>query len=197
MMRWQVAIIALMLAAPAFSRASDDMPVIYSRAVIKIVPADTGAPEAKPKAKTEDAEGDDSKPEENKPTSVLPHLQRVAKEFTVEVRPLRFLSQRDFISHQPFTDTGGMLILIDPPARMALKSASLLAKLDVLFVNSDGVITKIAPGISLAYLDEDIDSGKAIRAFIFLKSGMASASDIHPDDHVEGSFFRTHPVILQ
>ena len=115
----------------------------------------------------------------------------------MEVRPLSFLEQRDFIAHQPFTDKEGMMLLVDPPAPAQLKSSNLLGKMDVLFVLEDGKIDKIAPEISLPELEEPLTSDKPIRVFVFLKAGQAQASDIRPGDRVDNPLFKTHPIILQ
>ncbi len=168
---------------------ADDQPVIYSRAILKIIPKP--APPKVPPPKEE------KKEETSKPSEILPELPRVTKEFNVEVRPLTFLAQKDFIAHQPFTDTGGMLILIDPPEVASLTSANLLAHVDVLFIMEDGLITKIAPDLSLPGLTEPIGSEKPLHAFLFLKAGTAKASDIKPGDHVASSMFRAHPVVLE
>jgi len=166
-------------------------PVIYTRTILKFIPKHAHSKVETVKEVKEEKQGD------SKPTEILPSLPRVAKEFDVEVRPLGFLAQHDFLAHQPFTDKGGMLILIDPPQRIALTSTNLLAKVDVLFVTEDGLITQIAPDVLLPGLQEPIDTENPIHAFIFLKAGMAKASDIEPGDHVESTVFKTHPVLLE
>jgi len=176
----------ILLCAFTSAAYAADSPFIYSRAVLKIVPL-PAAPKS-PAPKKEDG---------NKPTEVLPQLARVAKEFTVDVRPPQFLAQQDYIALQPFTDQGGMLILFDPPQMASLKSANMLAKADVLFLLDDGVIDKIAPELSLKNLPEPVQSDKPVRAFLFLKAGMTKTSDIHPGDHVENSLFRTHAVVIE
>lgn len=161
----------------------------YSTTVIKIVPAQETVSTAK--------KNDDKKSVDVGASDLLPDLHRVEKEFTVEVRPLGFLAQKDFIAHQPFTDREGMMMVIDPPTQEQLKSSNLIGKIDVLFVLEDGLIEKIVPDIDLTTLAEPLAADKPIHAFIFLKAGMAAASDIKPGDHVRGVIFKTHPVVLQ
>ncbi len=181
---------------------ADDTPVIYSKTVIKIIPS---RPRVSAEA-TEQAEKNDNKKSASnvikdagntKSSDLFPDLKRVSKEFTVEVRPLSFLEQKDFISHQPFTDKEGMMMLIEPAQVAQLKSANLIGKIDVLFVSPDGIVEKIAPDLVLPDLLEPIDSEKPVRAFIFLKAGQAKDSDIEPGDYIENQLFKSHPVILQ
>jgi len=182
----------LLLALPAFA----DAPLTYSKTVVKIIPAS----EKQVFMEKEEAfgkESDTKKAGDSNTHDLMPVLHRVAKEFTVEVRPLSFLEQRDFIAHQPFTDKEGMMMVVEPAAVTQLKSSNLIGKSDILFVMEDGHIEKIAPDIALSELAEPLDSGKPVRAFIFLKSGMEQESDIKPRASIENDLFKPHPVILQ
>ncbi len=183
--------VCLVTSAPALAYT----PLIYSKSVIRIVPVDDT--KADSKKEDEKKKGDGKKAEDSKVSDLLPSLYRVGKEFTVEVRPMSFLEQHDFIAHQPFTDKEGMMMVIDPPEKEQLRSSNLLGKIDVLFVLEDGTIDKIAPNLALTELVEPINTEKPVKAFVFLKAGMAQASDIRPGDHVAGTLFKTHPVILQ
>lgn len=175
----------------AAASANNQAPVIYAKTLLTIVPKPATAKVKieKPIDKKEEAD--------SKPSEVLPQLPRVTKEFLVEVRPMQFLLQSDFIAHQPFTDQEGMLIVVDPPQFTLLKSGNMLAKTDVLFVAEDGLITQIAPSISLAELAEPITSETAVHAFLFLKAEAAKTSDIRPGDHIRNALFKTRPVILE
>lgn len=188
--------LALSMLLPA-SVACADAPLVYSQAVIKIVPSPASIKEDAQKEAEKSKQDVNRKAGDSRLSDLLPSLQRVVKEFTVEIRPLSFLQQRDFIAHQPFSDREGMMTLIDPPAQAQLKSSNLLGKVDVLFVKEDGIIDKIAPDLSLPELTEPLDSDKPIHAFIFLKDGAAQAADIRPGDSVEGSVFKAPPVVLQ
>jgi uncharacterized membrane protein (UPF0127 family) len=187
-MKYVLFILALLL--PLWAYADSQPPIIYTKTIVKIIPK--LAP-----AKVVNATKEDKKEDTTKPSEILPELARVSKEFNVEVRPLQFLAQRDFIAHQPFTDKEGMLILIDPPQQASLNAARLLAKVDVFFINEDGIITKIAPDLALSTLDEPINSDNPLHAFLFLKAGMSKTNDIKPGDRVESSFFKKHPIVLQ
>lgn len=187
-MRWVLILIFTGMLATA---SHADTAFLYSRTTLKIVPKPS------PDERPEELAEKDKKEEANKPTEVLPKLDRIAKEFSVDVRSPQFLMQKDFISFQPFTDKEGMLVVIDPPKETALQSSNMLAKADVLFLMEDGLIIKIAPELSMHNLTEPVDSEKPIKAMLFLKAGMAKASDIEPGDHVENAMFKTHPVVIE
>jgi uncharacterized membrane protein (UPF0127 family) len=176
--------------------AVESAPVIYTLTTVKII--------SKPGAVSNAANADKKKEGDAKsditrkpPESSMPTPATVPHEFSVEVRPLSFLVQKDFISHQPFTDKNGMLFLIQPPQTARLSATRIVGKADVLLVTQDGVISKIAPELMLSSLEEPIDSQTPIHAFIFLQAGITKADNIQPGDRVESPMFKTHPVILE
>lgn len=165
--------------------SAEPTPIVYSRILLKIIP--TSQPVSTTKEQKENAK---------KSVAELPPTPRNTKTYTVNVRPLQFLAQRDFISHQPFTDKGGMLILIDPPEVATLQSSNLLGTVDVLFISPDGIIIKIIPNVSLSALEEPISTEKPVRAFVFLKGQTAKTDHIQPGDRIENSLFKSNPLIL-
>jgi uncharacterized membrane protein (UPF0127 family) len=180
----------LLVACPALAQQQGVF--VYSKTILKIIPkpsdpAATASNGKEPAEKTDNALGN----------IMMPDLKRAPKEFKVEVRDPSFLEIRDFIVHQPFADKEGMIILIDPPQQMQLKATRMIASADVLFVDVDGNIFKIAPALNLSNLSEPIDSGRPLHAYVFLKSGMAAASDIQIGDRIENASFKTHPVVIQ
>ena len=168
---------------------------LYSRTTVKIIPAKVSVISVSPQENKEKQEP--KKAVDSKISDFMPGLRRVAKEFAVDVRPTNFLEQRDFMSIQPFKDNEGMLLVIDPPEAKQLKSNNLLGKVDILFVDVNGSITQIAPDISLADLDQPLQSEKTIHGILFLKAGTAKEDDIVPGDKVENSLFKSQPIILQ
>lgn len=187
----------LLLACPAIAGADETF--VYTKTVLKIVPR-PGSQRTPAPAEAKDAAKDIKKgdtPLFDTAESLMPVIKRAPKEYTVEVRTRAFLDQTDFIEHQPFADREGMLILIDPPAEAAVKSTQMIAQADLLFVDADGVIVKIAPELALAALTEPVESGKPIHAFLFLKSGAAAHDDILLGDRIENSNFKTHPVVIE
>jgi uncharacterized membrane protein (UPF0127 family) len=189
MKQYLAASLLLLLSFPAVAEQQSSF--IYTKTIIKIVPK-AAVQTTEPAAAT-DKKGADAAD----PSGMMPTLRRAPKEFTVEVRTAAFLQQKDFISHQPFTDREGLLILIDPPAEAELVATRMIAAADVLFVDADGYIIKIAPELKLAGLTEAIGSGRPVHAFVYLKSGTASASDIEIGDRIENTYFKTHPVVIE
>lgn len=182
----QAFLVALLLLIAPVALATGNGVFVYSKTIIKIIPKST-----EPAGQKEPPAKNDS------PTITLPDLKRTPKEFKVEVRDPSFLSLRDFIVHQPFSDKEGMIILFDPPTQTQLVTTRMISSADVLFVDVDGFIIKIAPSLNLESLSEPIDSGRPIHAFVFLKSGTAAANDIQIGDRIENTSFKTHPVIIQ
>jgi uncharacterized membrane protein (UPF0127 family) len=90
-----------------------------------------------------------------------------------------------------------LLILVDPPAEAEVDATRMIASADILFVNEDGIIIKIAPSLKLPELNEPVKSGRPIHAFVYLKAGTAAASDIRVGDHIENTSFKTHPIVIQ
>ena len=172
-------------------------PLVYSKTIIKIIPS-----ELKPRIlERSDApsktNNDDRKAKDTKANDLMPMLKRNAKEFTVQVRDLSFLKQRDFIAIQPFNDKEGMMMLVDEGKKARIESSNLLGKFDILFISPDGIIELVAPEISLSGLGEPLESSKDIRAVIFLKSNITEQNDIRPGDRIENDMFKTHPIILE
>ena len=168
---------------------------VYSKTTIKINPKN---PEMSPEPQgTEKSVNPENVGGVLDPAVMMPALQRTPKEFVVDLRTQDFLQQKDFIVMQPFADREGMMILIEPAARFQLKATRMISSADVLFADSDGYITKMAPDLKFPTLTETIDSDKPIHAVIYLKSGTIASSDIQIGDRVENMNFQTHPVVIQ
>jgi uncharacterized membrane protein (UPF0127 family) len=172
--------------------ANGQIVFVYSKTVIKIIPGHTT-----PRLESNTGKDASQKKDGADAVNMMPELQRAPKEYKVEVRAPSFLETKDLILHQPFADKEGMLILINPPAETELKATRMINSADVMFVDSDGYIIKIAPSLDLTNLSETIGSGKPIHAFVFLKSGTCSSDDIQIGDRIENDAFKTHPTIIQ
>lgn len=181
-----IIIMSLLISATTYAGT----PVIYSKTLIKIIPKQS-------QTNSETVKKDSRNASDSKISDMLPTLKRTAKEFSVEIRPISFLSQKDFISNQPFTDREGMMIMVESPQILQLKASSLFGKVDVLFVTEDGKILDIMPNITISDLTDPISSEKPIKAFIFLQNNMTKTSDIKTGDIIENAIFKSHPTILQ
>lgn len=197
--------------------------MVYNRIVLKLIPkpepksilpSPLPAPGAVPAKQEEPASEKgklltkaDAKKKEEVPVAKLepvaetdqpaPPPPREPVDFSFEVKNPDFLQQNDFIVHSDFADREGLLILIDPVAPASVNSTQMLSVADVIFVNEDGYITKIAPKLNLAELNEPVPSGGAVKAILFIKKGGAEQDRIVPGDHFENSLFKTHPVTMQ
>jgi uncharacterized membrane protein (UPF0127 family) len=191
-------IIFFMLLLTCTAAGAEEMTFVYTKTVLKIIPrveivaTEPVVPDdSKKSAKTDDDASTKT------PDNLMPKLKRTPKEFTVELREPSFLDQKDFIAHQPFDDKEGLMILITPPRQAQLSSTHMIASADVLFVDADGIIVKIAPQVDLFKLAERIDSDKPIRAFVYLKAGAVADNDIRIGDRLENTYFKTHPVVIE
>jgi Uncharacterized ACR, COG1430 len=218
MNRFLLTALLLLLCTPAHAQR-DVQPIIYNRVILKYIPKPEPKPIPSPlpapmpmvreqepaKAKGELlTKADAKKQEELKVSKILPPEgeqspppPRTSFDFTVEIKTPDFLIQDDFITHSMFGKHEGLLILIDPVAEASLTASRMVGTSDVIFINEDGIITKIAPNLNLADLAEPIASGKPIRAFLFIKAKSAEQDRIIPGDRFENGIFKTHPVILQ
>lgn len=212
-----LAITLALICLPVFGFAQDDVqPIIYNREVIKLIPKPETKvlpdplPAPKPALPEPTKKGqlltkaDEKKQKELKIIAPPPGEEtppppppRVPIDFTVDVKEPNFLTQDDFITHTNFGEHEGLFILIDPPASASVAATRMVGTSDVLFINEDGLITRIAPKLNPATLTEPVSSGGTVRGFLFIKSGGAEQDRIAPGDRFEGMYFKTHPVILQ
>ncbi len=118
-------------------------------------------------------------------------------EFTVDMKPMSYFDQEDVISQTVIGEREGLLIVVEPPALASISASRLLSSSDVVFVNEDGYITRIAPRLNISELQEPVSSGAAVRAIIYLRPGAVEHERIVPGDRFESELFKTHPVIVQ
>lgn len=118
-------------------------------------------------------------------------------EFMVDMKLMSYFDQEDVISQTTLGDREGLLIPVEPTAIVSISATRLLSSADVVFINEDGYITRIAPRLNIAELKDPVSSGKAVRAILYLKSGAVEQDRIVPGDRFENEIFKTHPVIVQ
>lgn len=219
-----VALLLLLVSSSALAQAGDSPLFVYDRSVIRLIPkpethivstipapklvplerdkdkkaADKKTPDKPAKEKGDEKEkqekaGEDGKAAENEQET----HERTPIEFSVESKSPDFLAQDDFISHDSFPTHEGLLIVLDPAGDYSLTATRMVSTSDILFINEDGYITKIAPNLNLAELSEAIPSKGAVKALLFVKAGTVSEDKIALGDHFEGDLFKTHPYVLQ
>ena len=84
---------------------------------------------------------------------------------------------------------GGMLFDWGSPRESMMWMRNTVSSLDMLFINSDGTIRRIAENTTPESL-ATIDSGGAVRATLELAAGTARSLGIHAGDKVEQRIFQ-------
>lgn len=209
--------LALAFSFPAFAQ-EEVAPIIYTRSVLRLIPKPepkvipSPLPDPKPvPAESKPEKGKlltkaEAKKEEElkiapapKPEDPLPPPPppRTPVDFIVDIKNPDFLAQDDFISHSEFPEHEGLVILYDPPMQASVNTTRTIGASDVIFINEDGFIIKIAPRLGLAELSEPIISGTPVRAILYIKPGGVEQDRITIGDRFENAIFKTHPVVLQ
>lgn len=134
-------------------------------------------------------------PEEAEKPAALP--DRTPIPFNVEVKLPDVLNQDDFFSHPNFAEHEGLMLYFDPPATFKITPTQIISTADIIFINEDGFITKIAPDLNLIDLSEPIPSGKPVRAVLYINPGSVQKDRIVIGDKFQGPIFKTHPFVIQ
>lgn len=208
--------ILLLVASPVLAE-QDNGVVMYSQTILRLIPKPEPKPiispmrDPEPLSKKESPKGKlytkaDLKKEqelkvkaEQQETPPAPPAPppRVPIDFTVEIKSPDYLQQTDFITHGDMPPHEGIFIQMDPVAIATITATHMVGKSDVIFVNEDGFITKIAPNLDLEELVEPISSGQPVLGVLYVKAGTVEEDRIVPGDHFENPMFKTHPVTIQ
>lgn len=116
----------------------------------------------------------------------------------VEVREAKALHQPEsgwFDLSGPTADRG-MLYLMTDQTTISLKRAPYYAPMDVLFMDSQGMVLQVIPQITLTSLEEDIGAQTTFSAFLLLAGGTCAQLSIAPGDSVQHPFFKQRPPVL-
>lgn len=82
------------------------------------------------------------------------------------------------------------------PSIARVTTADGFAPVDILFVDTYGIIRQIMPSLVPAELSEPVSSTEPVLAVIYLKSGTALKAGIQPGNHVSHAIFAKKPVVL-
>lgn len=115
----------------------------------------------------------------------------------VEVRPEDSLRLEYIHTLNTLDATGGVMIAFDSPVTVALPAMKVYTPVDVLFVEDNGTIIQIMPNVVLGEINQTISAKKPIKAFLFLKAGMAAANKIHPRDVIAARMFTPAPSVQE
>ena len=162
-----------------FLASAQNSPVIFERQDIVIYPA------AKP-VTTNDAG------EEITPASDHPPLR-----FSVEIRSEEAMKLEYIHTMNTLTETTGVMIVFTLPTMVSLPNFSVTTPVDVLFVDDQGFILQMLPGVVPANITQDIMAKSPVRAFIYLKAGTIKATNLRPRDRVESPVFTPPPPVIE
>lgn len=174
----------LLFASPAWAAT----PIIYSHGDISITPA--------PEPVETESKGDKIKEAAIVKEPVAP-TPRTTHFFNVEIRPEKSFIQNTGMFTQPVLDEKhGMMVVVDDPGIVPVIGDNIYTAFDILFVNTHGRISQIAPAVNLSELSGEITPKEPVRAFIYLQAGLCKKFDIRPGDMVGHDIFHKNPVIL-
>ena len=168
----------LLLALPSIASAQTS-PVIFERQDIVILPADISV-------QTIEQGREIAPPKDHSPLR-----------FSVEIRPEDAMKLEYIHTLNTLTDTTGVMIAFTLPTLVSLPSFTVSTPVDVLFVDQQGIILQMLPGVIPANITQDIMAKEPVRAFIYLKNGIIKAKNIRPGDRVESTVFTPPPPVIR
>lgn len=180
-MRYLLTLILSLFAASAHAQGVATF--FYQRGTIGIVRANAPAAPALP------WQGADAPPAPVNPTFSI----------TADIRPGSSLTRQDgWVNMTGLEGGSGMLFVFDKPQRAHIGHMEYYQPLDVLWVDENGTITSIAPGLVLAEQKEAIIDPKPSKAILLLAGGSSAQNGIAPGDKITGSdYFTVLPQVLK
>jgi uncharacterized membrane protein (UPF0127 family) len=182
--------------------------LVYAREVITISPPVTVksvAPEPASEAESsgneeeqpvEDKEGTEE--EENASTKAASQLEGNKQfEFDTEIKNLSALGQQWFMSLKSLPDDQALMLALEQPQSLILPSAQFFQPVDILVVDSDGIVQAILPSVTLANMKRQVSLDIPVKALIFLRGGLSDQLGISPQSVVDHRIFDTALQILQ
>lgn len=186
----------VMLLCFGYGNAYADQPVIYSKTVINIIPANT-APAADtdntPTEETLQTEGEEPSAEEEKLKEAVKPVVKIPLQ--VEVRNAQIPVDSGMLTNYLLDREHGVITYFSAADQHTLRPELIYKQTDVLFIRDDGIIIQVVPEVMLAYLAEDITADYPIRALLFLEAGFAQRWGITPGSRIEHGMFTPRPTI--
>ena len=171
-------LVFLLFTLPLLASAQTS-PVIFERQDIVILPAE--------KSTQQNEQNRDSQPPKDHPPL----------KFSVEIRPEDAMKLEYIHTLNTLTETTGVMITFTLPTMVSLPSFSVSTAVDVLFVDHQGIILQMLPGVIPANITQDIMAKEPVRAFIYLQNGIIKAKNIRPGDRVESTVFTPPPPVIR
>lgn len=136
--------------------------------------------------------------ENNKAVNNAPIMKPLEPiKFTVQIRSQEAVRLHEMHSLNRLRDDTGVMVLMTRPVDMPIVKIAVYTPVDVLMVNDEGRIVQIVPEIVLGRLEDFIDADEPLKAFIYLKSGIAEEKMIKPGDVVDHPSFTPAPTVLK
>jgi uncharacterized protein len=104
-------------------------------------------------------------------------------EFRVELAKTPAERARGLMFRESLADDHGMLFDFGHPQPVAMWMRNTLIPLDILFIRSDGRISRIARDAQ-PLSDRILESGEPVRAVLELRGGLTAERDIEPGDRI-------------
>ena len=116
----------------------------------------------------------------------------------VDIRPIAVLyRQAGWMNMAKFSETEGILFVLDRPETARVGRMEYFQPLDVLWIDDTGTITSIAPSLSVAALNEPMIDQKPSKALLMLSAGSTQKLGITPGDRISDSeYFQPPPSVV-
>jgi uncharacterized membrane protein (UPF0127 family) len=120
-------------------------------------------------------------------------------DISVDIRPATSLTRQEgWINMGSLSGLSGMMFVYDRPEIAQIADMDYYQPLDIIWVDINGVITSIAPGMVLAGNREILSDAKPSKVLLMLAGGTAQQYGINPGDKlVESEFFKEPPKMLK
>ena len=104
-------------------------------------------------------------------------------EFQIELAKTPAERARGLMFRESLADDHGMLFDFGRPQPVTMWMRNTLIPLDILFIRSDGLISRIARDAQ-PLSDRIVESGGPVRAVLELRGGITAERDIEPGDRI-------------
>lgn len=107
-----------------------------------------------------------------------------------------YYHQKDWFNLQALSNKSGVLFMFETDRLATIKPANQFSALDILLIDSEGIIRQIIPSIVLSSLKKEIIPKDETRGLLFLKGGASKELTIKPGDIVQHHMFSKDPAVV-
>lgn len=132
---------------------------------------------------------------ENAPTAPAAPVVDIA----VDIRPASSLTRQEgWMNLGTLAPLSGLLFIYENPEPVRITALDYFQPLDIFWIDSQGLITTIAPNVVLAGNHQGYSDSNPVKALLFMAGGSAAANHISPGDRVvESEYFVKPPEVLR